>query len=99
MTVPTSIPETPMAHSDYESIQESKNSNGPRSMEILQHVLQTVLNIKDEEDNNSFSKWMKNRGYDNFPHICADFCHILDRIHDYLSSEQMAEEVLSSLAP
>ena len=59
MTVPTSIPETPMAHPTSKSLQESKDTNSPTSMEVLQHVLQKVLDIKDEEDNKSFSKWMK----------------------------------------
>ena len=39
--------------------------------------------MKDEEENESFSNWIKYRRYDNFTDICADFCHILDRIHDY----------------
>ena len=56
MTVPTSIPETLMAHPDSESLQESKDTNNPRSMEVLQHVLQKVLDIKDEEENESFPR-------------------------------------------
>ena len=83
MTVTTSIPETPMAQPNSEFLQESKDMNSPRSMEVLQHVLQKVLDIKDEEENKSFSKWMKYRAYDNFTDICADYCHILARIHDY----------------
>ena len=75
MTVPTSIPGTPMAHSDYKSLQESKDSNSPRSMEVLPHVLQKVLDIKDEEENQSFAKWMKYRGYDNLTDICAVLPH------------------------
>ena len=39
MTVPTIIPETPMAQPDSEFLQESKDANSPRSMEVLQHVL------------------------------------------------------------
>ena len=54
-----------------------------------------VLDIEDEEENKSFSKWMKCRGYDNFTDICADFCHILDRIHDY--SEFRADGLRSAL--
>ena len=81
MAVPTSIPETPMAQPDSESLQESKGTNSPRSIKVLQCVLQKVLDIKDEEENKSFSKWMKYRGYDNYNDICVDFCHILDRIH------------------
>ena len=79
----TSIHETPMADPDSESLQEYKDTNSLRSMEVLQHVLQKVPDIKDEEEIQSFSKWMKYRGYDNFTDICADFCHILDRIHNY----------------
>ena len=52
-------------------------------------------NKKDEEENKSFSKWMKYRGYDNFTDICADFCHILDRINDY--SEFRADGLRSAL--
>ena len=95
MTAPTSIPETPMAQPDSKSLQESMDNNSPRSMEVLQHVLQKVLDINDEEENKSFSTWMKYRGYNNFDDICADFCHILDRIHDY--SEFRADGMRSGL--
>ena len=95
MTVPTSIPETPMAQPNSECLQESKDANSPRSMEVFQHVLQKVLNIKNEGENNSFSKSMKYRGYDNLTDNCADFCHILDRIHDY--SEFRADGLISAL--
>ena len=72
-----------MAEPNSESLQESKDTNSPRTMEVLQHVPQKLLDIKDEKENKSFSKWMKCREYDNCTGICADFCHILDRIHDY----------------
>ena len=58
MTVPTSIPEMPIAQPDSESLQESKDTNSPRSMEVLQCVLQKALEIKDEA-NKYFSKCMK----------------------------------------
>ena len=69
-----------------------------RSMEVLQHVLQKVLDIRDEEKNKSFSKWMTYRRYDNFSDICAkfEFCNILHSIHDY--SEFRADGP-SSLVP
>ena len=54
MTVPTSIPETPKAQPDSESLQELKDTNSPRYMEVLQHVIQKVLDINDEEENKSF---------------------------------------------
>ena len=83
MTVPMNIPETPMAQPNSESHQESKDTNSSISMEVLQHVLQRVMDIKDEEEIKSLSKWMKHRGYHKFTDICAEFCHILDSIHDY----------------
>ena len=83
MTAPTRIPETPMVHPNYESLQESMDTNSPRSMNLLQHVLKKTLDIKNEEENKSYLKWMKYIGYGNFTDICADFSHILDRIHDY----------------
>ena len=54
MTVLTSIPETPMAQPDSESLQESKDTNSPRSMQVLQHVLQKVLDIRMKKRANSF---------------------------------------------
>ena len=95
MTVPTSIPETPMAQPNSESLQESKDTNSPRSMEVLQDVQQKVLDIKDEEENKYFCKCMKYRDYNNCTDICADFCHILDTIHDY--SEFRADGLRSAL--
>ena len=95
MTVPTSISETPMAQPNSESLQETKDTNSPRSMEVLQHVLQKVQDIKDEEENKSFSKWMKYREYDNLTYNCAGFCHILNRIHNH--SEFRADGLGSAL--
>ena len=54
MTVPTSIPERAMAQPKSEAFQESKDTNSPRSMEVCQHVLQKVLDIKDEKRTNPF---------------------------------------------
>ena len=45
MTVPTSIPETPIVYTDHESFQGSKDTNTSISMVILQHVLRTVMGI------------------------------------------------------
>ena len=83
MTVPTNIPETPMAHTNHESLHESKeDSTTSKSMEAYQLVLKTVVDIQNEDEIQSFSKWMNYRGYDNFTDLCADFYHILDHIHD-----------------
>ena len=64
-------------------------------MEVLPHVLQNVLDIKDEEENQSIVTQMSYKGYDNFTDICMDFYHILDRIHDY--SELRADGLRSAL--
>ena len=51
MTILTTIPETPMAHTDHKSIQESKeSSNTARSMEVLQHIINILMDIQDEEE-------------------------------------------------
>ena len=50
--------------------------------------------MKDQEVNKSISKW-KYMGYDNFTDVCADFCHILDRIHYY--SDFRADGLRSAL--
>ena len=89
MTMPRSIPETPMTQPNSESLHESKDINSPRSMEVLQHVLQKVLDIRDEEAKKPSSKWLKYREYDNLTDICAAFCHIMDSIHDIVSSQQL----------
>ena len=49
MTVPTNIPETPMVHTEHKSLQGSKGTNIPISMEIHQHVLKTDMGIMDDE--------------------------------------------------
>ena len=84
MTIPTNIPQTPMAHSDCKSIQESKeDSTSPKSMEIYHHVLNNVMDTKNEDEIESFSKWMIYRGYESFTDQCVDFHHELDHIHDF----------------
>ena len=56
-----------MAHSNYESIQESKEgSTSPKSIEVFQHVLNKVMDIQNEDEIQSFSKWMTYRGNENF---------------------------------
>ena len=58
MSIPTSIPDTTMAQSHQESIQEpSEGSFTPSSMQVLHRVLKTVLNI-DVDEVVSFSKWI-----------------------------------------
>ena len=84
MTIPTNIPETLMAQSDYESIQESnEDSTSPKSMQVYHHVLNKLMHIKNQDEIESFSKWMAYRGYENFTDLCVDFHHELDHIHDF----------------
>ena len=72
-----------MAQSDNKSIQESKeDSTIPNSMEVYHHVLNKLMDIKNEDEIESFSKWMIYRGYENFTDLCVDFHHELDHIHD-----------------
>ena len=84
MTIPTSIPETLMAHSDDDCVQESKeDSTSSRSMEAFQHILNKVMDKQNEDEIQSFSKWMTYRGYENSTDLCVNFYSILDHIHDY----------------
>ena len=55
MTVPTNIPETPMVHTEHESLHGSKGTNISILMEILQHVLKTVMGIMDDDQIACFS--------------------------------------------
>ena len=55
MTVPTNIPETPIVHTNHKSLQGSNDTNTFISMEILQHVLKTIMDIKTDEEVESFS--------------------------------------------
>ena len=41
------------------------------------------MDIKNEGEIESFSKWMTYRGYENFTDLCVDFHHELDHIHDF----------------
>ena len=62
MPIPTSFPETTMAQSALESIQEySEDSFSLNSMQVFHHVLKTVLKI-DEDEMFLFLKWMEYRG-------------------------------------
>ena len=84
MTVPTNISDTPMAHTNNESLLESKrDSSTSNSIAVYQHVLKTVMDIQNEDEIQSFSKWMIYRGMDTFSDLCADFYQILYQIHDY----------------
>ena len=48
--------ETPIAHSDHEVFQESKEgSTSPRSREVFQHVLNKVMDIQNEDEIQCFT--------------------------------------------
>ena len=84
MTVPTSIPETPMAHTDHKSIQESKDSStSPRSMEVRHDIIYKVMDIQDEEEIQSLKQWMKYRDFEAFTEMYNAFSYMLDNIHDH----------------
>ena len=69
MTVPTNIPETPMVCTEHKSLHGSKDMNISIPVEILQHVLKTVMGIMDDEQIESFSHWMIYRCFYNFTDI------------------------------
>ena len=52
-------------------------------MDVYQHVLNKVMDIQNEDEIQTFSKWMAYRGYENFTDLCGDFSYVLDHVHDY----------------
>ena len=56
MTVPTNIPETPMVDTEHKALHRSKGTKHSIPMEVLQHVLKTVLGIRDDDQIDSFSQ-------------------------------------------
>ena len=83
MTVPTSIPETPIVCMEHESLQRSKGMSTFIPTEITQHVLKTVMGIMDGEQIESFSHWVSYRGFYSFTDICDHFHHISEDIYKY----------------
>ena len=71
MTVPAKIPES------------KEDSRTSKSMEVYQHVLKPVMDIQNEDEIQSFSKWMNYVGYDNITDLCTDFYQILDVGYHY----------------
>ena len=83
MTVPTNIPETPIVHAHHKSFQGSTGKNISISMDVLQHDLKTIMDIKDFEEVESFSHWMSYRGFANVTDIFDTNYHIFHSIQDY----------------
>ena len=81
MPVPTNIPETPMVHTEHESLHGSKGTNTSIPMEIIQHVLMTVMGIVDDDQIESFSYWVSYKGFYSFTDICDHFYHISEDIY------------------
>ena len=52
MTVPTNIPETPMGHTEQESLLKSKGKKHLISLELIQHVFKTVMGLFDDKQVN-----------------------------------------------
>ena len=75
MTVPTNIPETPMVHTEHKSFHGYKGTKHSIPMEVIQHVLKTVLGIKDDDEKESFSHWVCYRGYHSFDDISDNICN------------------------
>ena len=83
MTVPTNFPELPIVNTDHEYLQGSKGTILSIPMEVLQHVVKTVMGILDNEEVESFSHSMSYRGFHNFTEICDQLYHISDDIQNY----------------
>ena len=63
MTVPTNIPETPMGHTEQESLLKSKGKKHLIPLELIQHVFKAVMGLIDDEQEQSLSHWIHYRRY------------------------------------
>ena len=81
MTVPTNIPETQC--SNHKSLQGSMGTKLSIPMEVLQHLLKTVMGILDDKEVESFSHWMSYRDFYNFTDTSDELYHISDNIQNY----------------
>ena len=72
-----------MVHTEHKSLHGSKGMNTSIPLEMVQHVLKTVVGIKNDEQIESFSHWMSYRGFYNFTDICDQLYHISEDIYNY----------------
>ena len=61
MTVPTSIIEPPMGHTEQEPHLKSKSRKLLISMDLIQHVFQTVMGLTIDEQLEQLSYWIEYR--------------------------------------
>ena len=66
MTVPTSIIEPPIRRMEQEPHLESKSRKLLISMDLIQHVFQTVMGLTIDEQLDWLSYWIEYRGYHSF---------------------------------
>ena len=83
MTVPTNITEPPMGHTKQELHLESKGNEPLISVDLIQHVFQTVMGLFDDKQVEKLSDWIQYRGYHNFDDIYDAFCNDPEDVHKY----------------
>ena len=81
MTVSTNIPETPMAHTEKESILKSMGKKHHIPLELIQHVFKTVMGLFDDKQGEDLSHWIHYREYYNFDDMYDTFCHNPEDVH------------------
>ena len=73
-----------MAQPNQESIEESsQDSSSPNQIQVFFHVINKVIDIKNEDEIVSISKWMKYMCYSNFTDQYNDLCFELNHIHAF----------------
>ena len=72
-----------MIHTEHESLHGSKGTKHSIPMEVLQHLLKTVLGTRDDDQVDSFSHWVSYKGYHYLNDVCEHLCHISDDIGKY----------------
>ena len=66
MTVPTNITETPMGHTEQESLLKFKGKKHLVSLELIQHVFKTIVGLFGDDEVEALSHWIHYREQCNF---------------------------------
>ena len=87
MTVPVSITDPPMGHTEQESHLESKEEEPPIPMHLIQHVFQTVMGLCIDGQLERLSHWLQFREYGTLDDMYDEFCHNPEDVHKHRNSK------------
>ena len=83
MTVPTSITEPLMGHTEQESHLKSKEEEHSIPIHLIQHVFQTVMGLCIDGQLEKLSHWIQFREYGTLDDMYEEFCNNPEDINKY----------------